>query len=103
MKHPLTTKLADELSAGDGPAAAKTLAKIDRRLVKPELWGVTEVAEYLGIGDYQNVYKLADLPEPAIKRNRGRLWDADVIRAYKRSGKVSYKGFKSSAAAARTG
>lgn len=82
MTHPLTTKLRTALGAGDTASTEKVVKQIDRKLAKPELWGVTEVAQHLGIATYQNVYKRKDLPEPAIVRNRGSLWDADEIRAY---------------------
>lgn len=83
-RHPLVREL--EQALGDlPPSAAPVIEKINAALMNPglpELWGVTEVAAYLGIDTYQNLYKLRDLPEPAMILNRGRLWNADVIRAY---------------------
>jgi hypothetical protein len=57
----------------------KNVAARNRRV--PELMGVREVAEALGVSD-KNLGKVARLPEPALVLKAGRFWRADVIREF---------------------
>lgn len=50
----------------------------------PEVMGATEVAAELGVNQ-QNLNKVANLPESFQGLSRGRLWRADVIRAFAES------------------
>lgn len=49
----------------------------------PELWGVAEVASFLGTTS-ANLDKRAGLPEPVTRVRATRLWQADEIKAYAR-------------------
>jgi hypothetical protein len=55
----------------------------------PEIWGATRVAQELNC-EPSNLARVARLPEPVQDEGRGRLWRADVIRAFaeaRRNGK----------------
>ncbi len=83
-EHPLIEELRSAIDL-HGPATEQLLAKVNREMLElPELWGASEVAEYLGIA-WQNLYKRPGLPAPAYPNlNRGRLWLASDIREYRR-------------------
>lgn len=48
---------------------------------KSDVVGVAEVAEILGVRK-PNVYRIPDLPEPAMEIKSGRLWDRPTIEAF---------------------
>jgi hypothetical protein len=77
-EHPLVEALR---TADTDQQEEQARKRINRALLKPELWGATEVGACLGIA-HNNLYKLPDLPEPVLELNRGRLWDAVAVRAY---------------------
>lgn len=82
-QHPLTTKLKEAIATGDPAKINRIVRRIDNELRHPELWGAVRAAKCLGIS-HTNMYKLDDLPEPAITPDRGKMWSAYMIKDFAR-------------------